>query len=99
MGLANSEMGFTGFVDPFKVCCGHGGTYNFNRNFKCGAQIEVGGKEEVIAKSCKDPTVRISWDGTHFTEAANKWVFDRVVDGSFSDPPIPLRMACHRVDH
>ncbi|KAL6351518.1 hypothetical protein AAG906_040872 [Vitis piasezkii] len=88
-----------GFMDPFKVCCGHGGKYNYNQAFKCGAKIKVGGKEVVISKSCENPRVRISWDGVHFTEAANKWIFDRIVDGSFSDPPIPLRMACHRVDH
>ena len=80
------------------VCCGHGGKYNYNKAFKCGAKIEVDGKEVVIAKSCKDPTAHISWDGTHFTETANKWIFDRIVDGSFSDPPIPLRMACHKVE-
>ncbi|XP_059316328.1 GDSL esterase/lipase At3g26430-like isoform X1 [Lycium ferocissimum] len=88
-----------GFENPFLACCGHGGKYNYNRFIKCGSKKVVNGKEVVIAQSCKDPSVRVSWDGTHFTEAANKWIFDQIVNGSFSDPPIPLSLACNRVNH
>jgi len=88
-----------GFENPFVACCGHGGKYNYNRFLKCGAKKTVDGKEIVISNSCKDPSVRINWDGTHFTEAANKWIFNQIANGSFSDPPISLEMACHRMDH
>ncbi|XP_055806985.1 GDSL esterase/lipase At3g26430-like [Solanum dulcamara] len=88
-----------GFENPFLACCGHGGRYNYYRFIKCGSKKVVNGKEIVIASSCKDPSVRVSWDGTHFTEAANKWIFDQIVNGSFSDPPIPLSLACNRVNH
>ncbi|CAI9761731.1 unnamed protein product [Fraxinus pennsylvanica] len=88
-----------GFEDPFLACCGHGGKYNYNRFNKCGSKKFVNGKEIILAKSCRNPSVRINWDGTHFTEAANKWIFDQIVDGSFSDPPFPLQFACHRMDH
>ncbi|KAK6922292.1 GDSL lipase/esterase [Dillenia turbinata] len=84
-----------GFEQPLVACCGHGGKYNFNNLRRCGAKITVNGKEILIANSCKDPSVRVNWDGIHFTEAANKWIFDRIVNGSFSDPPTPLKMACH----
>ena len=57
--------------------------------------MRVDGKEVVVG-SCKDPSVKINWDGVHFTEAANKWIFDKIVGGAFSDPPIPLNMACQR---
>ncbi|CAA6664118.1 unnamed protein product [Spirodela intermedia] len=40
------------------------------------------------------PSRRIIWDGVHYTEAANRWVFDQISGGAFSDPPLPLRMAC-----
>ncbi|GER56006.1 GDSL esterase/lipase, partial [Striga asiatica] len=86
-----------GFENPFLVCCGHGGKYNYNALFKCGVKNVVKGKESVIAKSCVDPSVRISWDGAHFTEAANKWIFDQIVNGSFSDPPVQLDFACNRM--
>ncbi|KAJ4974793.1 hypothetical protein NE237_007967 [Protea cynaroides] len=73
-----------GFELPLVACCY--GSINITRY----------GKQIPVSKSCKDPSVRINWDGVHYTEAANKWVYDRIVDGSYSDPPIPLKMACHR---
>lgn len=85
-----------GFEHPLRACCGHGGKYNFNARLGCGSKIRVKGKEIMIARSCNDPSVMINWDGVHYTQAANKWVFDRIVDGSYSDPLIPLKMACHR---
>lgn len=83
-----------GFENPLIACCGHGGKYNFDRYAKCGAKKIINGTETLIAISCDDPTVRINWDGTHFTEAANKWIFQQIVNGSFSDPPNPLKTAC-----
>ncbi|XP_021833578.1 GDSL esterase/lipase At3g26430-like [Prunus avium] len=90
-----------GFGNPLVACCGHGGKYNYNRYVKCGTKKTINGNETVIAKSCNDPTVRINWDGVHYTEAANKWIFQEIVNGSFSDPPKPLKMAClrNRMDH
>ncbi|KAF5940055.1 hypothetical protein HYC85_021222 [Camellia sinensis] len=85
-----------GFVHLLQACCGHGGKYNYNKHIGCGGKKTVHGKEILVGKPCKDPSVMINWDGVHFTEAANKWIFDQIVDGSFSDPPIPLHMACHR---
>ncbi|KAL7093789.1 hypothetical protein ACP275_11G061300 [Erythranthe tilingii] len=85
-----------GFVHPLKACCGHGGKYNFNMHHGCGSKIKVHGKDIMVGKSCKDPTVAINWDGVHYTEAANKWVFDQIVSGAYSDPPIPLNKACHK---
>lgn len=91
--------GFAGFEKPLIACCGHGGKYNYNGHRKCGSKMTVNGKEILIANSCKNPSVRVNWDGVHYTEAANEWVFNQLVNGSFSDPPLPLRMACHRMDH
>ncbi|XP_052203819.1 GDSL esterase/lipase At3g26430-like isoform X2 [Diospyros lotus] len=85
-----------GFVHPLRACCGHGGKYNYNKQVGCGGKVKINGKEVLVGKPCQDPSVMINWDGVHYTQAANKWVFDRIADGSFSDPPIPLRMACHR---
>lgn len=88
-----------GFTEPFVACCGHGGKYNYNSFARCGAKKVVNGKEVIIASSCKDPSVKIIWDGIHYTEAANRWIFQQIVNGSFSDPPIPLKMACHIMSH
>ncbi|KAL8142438.1 hypothetical protein V2J09_015470 [Rumex salicifolius] len=88
-----AEAKSLGFEKPLIACCGHGGEHNFNNAMRCGSKKEIGGKQIVIAKACKNAKVRVSWDGIHYTEAANKWVFDQIVNGSFSDPPIPLNMA------
>ncbi|KAI3920930.1 hypothetical protein MKW98_027640 [Papaver atlanticum] len=84
-----------GFKQPLKACCGRGGKYNYNSKYGCGAKMKVNGKARLIG-SCKNPKVKIVWNGVHYTEAANKFVFDQIVDGSFSDPPMPLALACHR---
>ncbi|KAJ7945451.1 GDSL esterase/lipase [Quillaja saponaria] len=85
-----------GFEQSLRACCGHGGRYNYNKKNGCGARITVHGKEIFLGKSCQNPSAYIIWDGVHYTQAANKWIFDRIVDGSFSDPPNPLKLACRR---
>ncbi|KMT07767.1 hypothetical protein BVRB_6g146900 [Beta vulgaris subsp. vulgaris] len=90
-----SQANKYGFENPLLACCGHGGKNNYDVHKRCGAKVMESGKE-VLVGSCKDPSVRISWDGAHYTEAANKWVFNRLVDGSYSDPPISLKMACYK---
>nr|CAB3454796.1 unnamed protein product [Digitaria exilis] len=84
-----------GFDDPLLTCCGHGGgRYNFDLSIGCGGKKEVNGTSVVVGNSCADPSKRVSWDGVHFTEAANKFVFDQIVAGALSDPPVPLKRAC-----
>ncbi|GJN11188.1 hypothetical protein PR202_ga29361 [Eleusine coracana subsp. coracana] len=83
-----------GFDDPLLTCCGHGGRYNFDLNIGCGGKAQVNGTWVVVG-ACDDPSKRVSWDGVHFTEAANKFVFDQIVAGALSDPPMAPREACH----
>ncbi|KAL9997006.1 putative alpha-L-fucosidase [Helianthus debilis subsp. tardiflorus] len=85
-----------GFVHPLRSCCGHGGKYNYNMNIGCGGKVKVNGEDILVGKACDDPTVMINWDGVHYTEAANKWIFDQIVSGSFSDPPTPIGFACRK---
>ncbi|KAJ8747377.1 hypothetical protein K2173_011795 [Erythroxylum novogranatense] len=85
-----------GFKESLRACCGHGGKYNYNKHIGCGGKIRVRGKDVVVGKPCQDPSVWINWDGVHYSQAANKWIFEHIVNGSFSDPPVPLHMACHR---
>ncbi|KAL2903459.1 hypothetical protein RDABS01_002169 [Bienertia sinuspersici] len=94
--LINQASKF-GFEKPLVACCGVGGKYNYNNTMRCGSTEIVNGKEVLIAKSCDDPSIRVSWDGIHFTEAANKWIFDQIAkNASYIDPPISLAMACHK---
>ncbi|KAL6641164.1 hypothetical protein ACP70R_019345 [Stipagrostis hirtigluma subsp. patula] len=64
-----------GFRDrPLAACCGGGGgAYNFDMAAFCGA---------AGAAACADPSEYVSWDGVHFTEAANWRVACAVLEGS-----------------
>jgi phospholipase/lecithinase/hemolysin len=87
-----------GFEEPLISCCGHGGKYNYDVNAGCGATIRVNNTEILIGKSCPEPLKKVCWDGIHFTEAANRFIFEQIADGKFSDPPVPLKSAClHKV--
>ncbi|PKU84091.1 Esterase [Dendrobium catenatum] len=84
-----------GFEDPLKVCCGYGdGKYNFDYDIQCGGTATVNGSEVLLGRSCREPSKKVVWDGVHYTDAANKVVFDLISTGRFSHPPRPLNMAC-----
>ncbi|XP_057720175.1 GDSL esterase/lipase At5g14450-like [Arachis stenosperma] len=88
--ISNSKR--EGFVDPSEICCGyHEDGYHVN----CGNKAMIKGKE-IYAGSCKDPSKYISWDGVHYTEAANRWIANRILNGSLSDPPLPITHSCKR---
>ncbi|WVZ58780.1 hypothetical protein U9M48_009011 [Paspalum notatum var. saurae] len=56
-----------GFGDtPLAACCGGGGgPYNFNFSTFCATPGST---------ACADPSKFVSWDGIHFTEAANRFI-------------------------
>ncbi|KAG6504664.1 GDSL esterase/lipase ACHE-like [Zingiber officinale] len=72
----------------------HGGKYNYNINIGCGSTVTKNGKEIMVGKACQNPSKRIIWNGVHYTDAVNKWIFQQIMDGKFSDSPVPLRLAC-----
>ncbi|WJX81276.1 hypothetical protein P8452_64178 [Trifolium repens] len=81
-----------GFVDPMKICCG----YHVNdTHIWCGNLGTANGKD-VYGTSCEKPSTYVSWDGVHYAEAANHWVADRILNGTFTDPPTPISQACYR---
>ncbi|OAY58266.1 esterase [Manihot esculenta] len=84
-----------GFELPLVACCGYGGKYNNSKTARCGSPAIINGSQIILDSSCDRPWVRVSWDGVHYTEAANKFTFDQISTGAFSDPPIPLNFACH----
>ncbi|KAI9078057.1 hypothetical protein K1719_039982 [Acacia pycnantha] len=77
-----------GFVSPMLFCCGsYYGYYVF-----CGTKVKVNGT--VYGNPCKNPSEHVSWDGIHYSQAANLWIAKRILSGSFSDPPVPIGNAC-----
>lgn len=79
-----------GFMEKGAICCGY---HEGVDHVWCGNKKIINGSE-VYAGSCKDPSKFISWDGVHYTEAANQWIANQIVDGSFSDPQVPIIHAC-----
>ncbi|KAK3127024.1 hypothetical protein QOZ80_7AG0567110 [Eleusine coracana subsp. coracana] len=70
-----------GFSNPLETCCGAGGgKYNFDFGARCGMPGAT--------TACHNPSARLSWDGVHPTEAANKIVADSWLNGPYCTPPI-----------
>ncbi|RZC49346.1 hypothetical protein C5167_017774 [Papaver somniferum] len=78
-----------GFVDPLDFCCG---SY-YGIHVGCGEMVTVNGT--VYGKPCANPEAHISWDGIHYSEAANHWIAKYIINGSMSDSSIPINQACH----
>ncbi|KAL2523284.1 GDSL esterase/lipase [Forsythia ovata] len=81
---------YYGFMDPWKICCGH---HEKNISVWCGQRTIIN-DTEIFGGSCGSPTTYISWDGVHYTQAANHWIANTILNGSFSDPPKPIDHAC-----
>ncbi|KAK9117134.1 hypothetical protein Sjap_016081 [Stephania japonica] len=69
-----------GFVDPMRFCCG---SY-YECHVDCGKRVVV--NSTVYGDACSDPQAHISWDGIHYSEAANRWVAGLIINGSILDP-------------
>ncbi|KAL8528113.1 hypothetical protein ACS0TY_005788 [Phlomoides rotata] len=80
-----------GFKQAFEICCGYHG---IGYDVWCGNKGNVNGSE-VHAGSCPNVTSVISWDGVHYSEAANQWIATHILNGSLSDPPVGIARACH----
>ncbi|KAL5582567.1 hypothetical protein UlMin_015009 [Ulmus minor] len=78
-----------GFVDPMEFCCG---TY-YGYHIDCGKKAIVNGT--VYGNPCKNPLKHISWDGIHYSQAANMWIASHILNGSLSDPPVSIGEACY----
>nr|XP_023884681.1 GDSL esterase/lipase At5g14450-like [Quercus suber] len=68
-----------GFVDPFEFCCGSFFGY---RHVMCGKKATVNGT--IYGNPCDNPSMHISWDGIHYSEAANLWFANRILNDSLS---------------
>lgn len=81
-----------GFEQPIMACCGYGGPpLNYDSQITCGQTKTLNGTS-VTAKGCSDSTDYVSWDGIHYTEAANQFASSKILTGKYSDPPFSDKM-------
>jgi hypothetical protein len=83
---SSSSQFASGFEEPLMACCGYGGPpYNYNAIVSClGPGFRV----------CEDGTKFVSWDGVHYTDAANAVVAAKILSGQFSTPKMPFDYFC-----
>lgn len=79
-----------GFEDPQKFCCGSYYGYHVD----CGKKAIVNGT--VYGNPCINPSRLISWDGIHYSQAANYIVSKVILSGSLSEPPNSIAEACQK---
>uniref|UniRef100_A0A0D9XJB6 GDSL esterase/lipase n=1 Tax=Leersia perrieri TaxID=77586 RepID=A0A0D9XJB6_9ORYZ len=72
------KHGFGG--EPLLACCGGGGgPYNVKLTARCGGEGTA---------VCGDPWEYVSWDGIHYTEAANRVIARGIMEGQYTTPLI-----------
>lgn len=75
-----------GFLNPLMVCCGYGGPpYNFDVRVTCG---------QPGYQVCDEGSRHVSWDGIHYTEAANSWIASKILSAAYSTPRLPFGFFC-----
>ncbi|KAK9669350.1 hypothetical protein RND81_13G125000 [Saponaria officinalis] len=88
-----SQATSLGWEDPRKLCCGY---LEKDGRVWCGRKGLLNNGTVIFGGACSEPDRYVSWDGIHYTEAANKWFANQIINGSLSNPPIPITHACHR---
>lgn len=75
-----------GFSNPLKACCGYGGPpYNYNINITCG---------QMGYQVCQEGSGYVSWDGIHYSEAANAIISSKILSTQYSEPRYKFDYFC-----
>ncbi|KAL4294338.1 hypothetical protein HN51_045163 [Arachis hypogaea] len=70
-----------GFKEPIKSCCGNGGKLNVE--VSCGLAKMLNNGSIMMGLPCSNMDDYVSWDGIHYTDAANKYVASQILSGKY----------------
>ncbi|KAJ4871585.1 GDSL esterase/lipase [Raphanus sativus] len=74
-----------GFDQSIMACCGTGGPpLNYNDQVGCGWTGTSPNGTTITTKSCNASSKYVNWDGIHYTEAANRFVSQKILSGKYS---------------
>ncbi|WCJ21487.1 GDSL-like Lipase/Acylhydrolase superfamily protein [Euphorbia peplus] len=80
-----SNFSHFGFKEALAACCGYGGLpLNYDGRIACGQTKNLNGST-VTANACNNTTEYVNWDGNHYTEAANRYISEQILSGSYSN--------------
>lgn len=88
----------SGFSATNIACCGvPSSPYNVNRLVPCGppgVDITVEPPAFLQASSCSNPSSHMYWDGFYTTDAANKYITQKILTGQYFDVPFEYFTSC-----
>ncbi|KAL2469053.1 GDSL esterase/lipase [Forsythia ovata] len=83
--IANSSK--YGFSSPLMACCGSGGPpFNYDSRATCG---------QPRCQVCDQKLQIVSWDGVHYTEAANAIVASKILSTDYTTPQVTFDFFCN----
>ncbi|KAG2318247.1 hypothetical protein Bca52824_021369 [Brassica carinata] len=72
------------FDQSIMACCGTGGPpLNYNDQVGCGWTGTSPDGTTITTKSCNASSKYVNWDGIHYTEAANRFVSQKILSGQY----------------
>ena len=57
---------------------------NYNDQVNCGSTGKSSDGAIITARACNDSSKYVNWDGIHYTEAANRFVSQKILSGTYS---------------
>ncbi|CAM6095956.1 unnamed protein product [Calypogeia fissa] len=95
--MNDAESGFT--ATNFACCGVDTSPYNVNRLVPCGppgVDITTNPPTPLASTTCSSPSTHLYWDGFYTTEAANRYITEKILTGDYFDVPFDYITSCSK---